>query len=320
MVTEPADRRIWQIGGGTAGKSCAEAFLKYGVGLIGPGDFGQWPGAYPKNRSTSHISQFAEKASPGDIIILRQARSAIRAVGIIASDYEYMPQFEDVDGWDLQHARRVRWFPLPELYHFKTAVFGANPTRFSGVDVAEVVNYARRFIQSPPLDWQSAKLPDLPPQEAELDPVPPEIASIVASAGDIVPLYWKPEQFGQWPTEDELVGHYAIPLFRALGWPIEHIAVKWRHVDIALFDRLPRKPENCRLIIEAKRFDTGFEHALKQARGYLKDLQIMRDVMVTDGIRYRLYAHEKSFAPVAYANLARLKQSASHLFDRLRRS
>jgi len=42
---------------------------------------------------------------------------------------------------------------------------------------------------------------------------------------------------------------------------------------------------------------------------------------VTDGIRYRLYAKraEQDFAPVAYANLARLKQPALDLFARLKR-
>jgi len=320
MVAEPSNRKVWQIGGGTSGKTCAEVFLKYGVGLIGPGDLGPWPGAYPKDRTTRYIRQFAEEVSIGDLILLRQGRSVVRAVGIVASEYQHINQFEDVDGWDLQHARRVRWFELPEVYEFKRPVFGANPTRFSGVNETQVVNYALRFIQSPPFDWQNAKLPDLPPQEADFDPLPSSIATIVASVRDLVPLYWNPPKFGDLPTEDELVGHYTIPLLKALGWSLEQIAVKWHRVDIALFDRLPRQPENCRLIIEAKRFDTGFEYALKQARGYLKELQIMRDVVVTDGIRYRFYAHEKSFAPVAYANLSRLKQSASNLFDNLRRS
>lgn len=320
MVTEPTDRRIWQIGSGTAGKSCAETFLKYGVGLIGPGDPGPWPGAYPKGRKMVYIRQFAEKAVPGDIVVLRQGRSVIRAVGIIASDYQYLTEFEDVDGWDLQHARRVRWPHDFKPYDFQRPVFGGNPTPFSGVNMPEVVNFARQFIQSSPLDWQTAKLPDLPPQEAELYPVPPEIASIVASAREIVPLYWKYDKFGEWPAEDELIAHYTIPLLRALGWSVEQIAVKWQRVDVALFNQLPRRPENCRLIVEAKRFGAGLDYALEQARNYLKDFKIMRDVVVTDGIRYRLFEYEESSTPVAYANLARLKQSASRLFDKLRRS
>ena len=320
MITDFSKARVWQIGGGSTSKSCADDFLKYSVALIGPGDLGPWPGAYARDKTTRFLRQFAEETQVGDIIILRQGRSAIKAVGIIASDYQYLTQFEDVDGWDLQHARRVRWFPLPEPYDFGKSVFGANPTRYSGVGVAEVVGYAKRFVQSPPVDWQSARLPQLPSPEEDFDPAPAQIEGVIASARDLVRLYWNPPKFGDLPTEDELVAHFTIPLLRALGWPKELIAIKWRRVDVTLFDRLPRQPENCRLVIEAKRFDTGFEAALKQARGYLKDLKISRDVLVTDGIRYRLYAHEKAFAPVAYANLSRLKKSASALFENISRS
>ncbi len=320
MADSSNTKRVWQIGGGSAGKSCADDFLKYGVALIGPGDLGPWPGAYAKDKTTRFLRQFVEETQIGDIVILRQGRSAVKAVGIVASDYQYLAQFEDVDGWDLQHCRRVRWFPLPEPYEFGSSVFGANPTRYSGVNKTDVAAYARRFIQSPPTNWQKARLPELPVQEPDLDSVSPQIAPVVASARDLVPLYWHPAKFGDLPTEDELIGHFVIPLLRALGWSKELIAIKWRYVDITLFDRLPRQAENCRLVVEAKRFDTGFEAALKQARGYLRDLKIQRDVLVTDGIRYRLYAHEKAFAPVAYANLFRLKKPAQTLFDNIKRT
>ena len=36
-------------------------------------------------------------------------------------------------------------------------------------------------------------------------------------------------------------------------------------------------------------------------------------------IRYRMYEAANDFAPVAYANLARLKQSSLDLFNRMRR-
>lgn len=58
---------------------------------------------------------------------------------------------------------------------------------------------------------------------------------------------------------------------------------------------------------------------MEQAVGYVRMLGRPVDVVVTDGIRYRLYAAEQGFAPVAYANLSRLKQPALELFDRLRR-
>ena len=35
-------RTVWQLAGGPASWSYADVFLKYGVGLIGPGDTGAW--------------------------------------------------------------------------------------------------------------------------------------------------------------------------------------------------------------------------------------------------------------------------------------
>jgi hypothetical protein len=43
------------------------------------------------------------------------------------------------------------------------------------------------------------------------------------------------------------------------------------------------------------------------------------EIVVTDGVRYRMYSHALGYAPVAYANLIRLKRSALDLFDRLNR-
>ena len=56
----------------------------------------------------------------------------------------------------------------------------------------------------------------------------------------------------------------------------------------------------------------GVEGALEQAIGYVSDLGVTCDVVVTDGIRYRMYEASKDFELVAYANLAYLKQSANY--------
>ena len=95
--------------------------------------------------------------------------------------------------------------------------------------------------------------------------------------------------------------------------------MKWRHIDVSVFSKLPRIPEHCHYLIEAKRLGAGVEGALGQAIGYLSDLGVQRDVVVSDGIRYRMYEAGKDFAPVAYANIARLKQSSLELFNRMRR-
>jgi hypothetical protein len=85
------------------------------------------------------------------------------------------------------------------------------------------------------------------------------------------------------------------------------------------FRTLPRTRENCQFVFEAKRLGAGVEGALMQAKGYVEALEIPRDVIVTDGIRYRLYSAELGYEPTAYANLARLKKRASDLFARIKR-
>jgi len=311
---------IWQLASGPATRPYADVFLRHGVALIGPGDAGRWtPQRDDSEFDGGFVRRFASEMQVGDVALLRTAASTVCAIGIVASEYLYLEQFDDVNGWDLQHARRIRWCPLPQPYTFDGQVFGANPTRCSRAWSGEAIEYARRFVQSPPTQWQTATLPGLPQEEPPLAVISAAVRDVVAQAQDLAPLYANRERFGELPTEDELVGHFVLPLLRSLGWQPERIAVKWRYVDVAVFSALPRTPANCRFIIEAKRFGAGVEGALEQAKGYLESLGVQRDIVVTDGIRYRLYSAQKGFAPVAYANLVRLKASAARMFDYMKR-
>jgi hypothetical protein len=152
-----------------------------------------------------------------------------------------------------------------------------------------------------------------------LETIPEYLQETIAEVHDLGPLLSDRQAFGELPTEDEIVAHLVVPLLRALGWPSERIAVKWRQIDVAIFKALPRTSENCHLVIEAKRLGAGVEGALDQAKGYVEALGVLRDVIVTDGIRYRMYSGASGFAPVAYANLAYLKRSAIELFSRMKR-
>ena len=315
-----SERTIWQVSAGPSDRSYVDQFLKHGVALIGPGDAGSWRSDRTDEEfEGGFVRRFAAELHTDDILLLRMGLSTIRAVGLVASEYQHLPQFDDVNGWDLQHGRRVRWCPLPEAYDFGGRMFGGNPPRLSRVWAAKIVDYANHFVRSPPTDWQDRALPSLPEEEADLEALPNELQEIVAQVHDLAGLYWDGANFGERPMEDEMVAHYVVPFLRALGWPPERIAVKWRNIDVCVFSGLPRIPENCRYLIEAKRLGVGVEGALAQATGYVAALGVPCDVVVTDGIRYRMYEADKDFAPVAYANLARLKRSSLELFARMRR-
>jgi len=313
-------RGIWQLAGGSASRAYWNVFLRYGVGLIGPGDAGEWTRERDDDEfEGGFVRRFASELALEDVVLLRTGTATIRAVGVVASDYVYLNQFDDVNGWDLQHARRIRWCRLAHDQVFGEPVFGANPARCSRVWNEGVVDFAERFLNSPPTDWQKAALPALPQEEAPLTVIPTTLEGVVAEVRDLVPLLWDRDAFGEHPSEDELLCHFVVPFCRALGWARERIAVKWRHIDVALFRALPRTAENCQFVVEVKRLGAGVEGALEQAKGYVSALGVPRDVVVTDGVRYRMYSCERDFEPVAYANLVRLKRSSSELFNRLRR-
>ena len=112
-LNTPSNRGIWQISALAGTASYAEVFIKNGVALIGPGDAGEWrPDRDDTDFEGSAVRRFATEVKQGDVFLLRTAVNRISAVGLVASDYLFSDQFDDVYGRDLQHARRVsRYFP-----------------------------------------------------------------------------------------------------------------------------------------------------------------------------------------------------------------
>jgi hypothetical protein len=168
-----APRAVWQVSAGPASRSFADVFLKHGVALIGPGDAGPWSPERDDNEfDGGFVRRFASEVAAEDVILLRTGLATIAAVGLVAGDYLYVNAFDDVNGWDLQHARRVRWCRLPAQQVFAGSAFGANAPRCSRVWSPEVVDFAGRFLNSPPTYWQTAPLPELPAEEPPLEHVP----------------------------------------------------------------------------------------------------------------------------------------------------
>ena len=109
----------WQVAAGDGERDYSEAFTKFGVILIGPGE----PGDYFEKKDTykkypwgSTVKAFAEQVRDGDMVVLKRPSKKlwkVLAVGMIKGGYQYLPIFDDVEGWDLQHCRMVEWF-LPE--------------------------------------------------------------------------------------------------------------------------------------------------------------------------------------------------------------
>jgi hypothetical protein len=300
-------------------RSYASVFLEYGLCLIGPGAPGLWTNERDDREfEGSHVRKFATEPEPGDIVVLREGRSRALAVGVIAGRYQYLSQFDDVNGWDLNHGRRVRWVRLNKAHDFGSPVFGAVPRRFGEVRNEEVADFATRVVNSHGQDLELVRLPELPDEEPLAEKIPDFLEPTVSLAKQLSWLWRDEDGFGVPPREDESIVHLVVPLLRSLGWPPEQIAVKWNDIDVAVFADLPRVSENCRLVIEAKRPDQAIEGALGQAVGYVETHGLAADVIVTDGIRYRLFTADSDYRESLYANLVHLKQTGLIVFERIK--
>ena len=110
------DEEIWQIAAGDTDRSYADLCLRWGVVLFGPGDEGRWPDCEVplrndrwSERKIGMIRKYHEDIKSGDIVVLRLGTSDVYGVGRIEGPVEWYDEFGDIDGWDIQFARRVRW-------------------------------------------------------------------------------------------------------------------------------------------------------------------------------------------------------------------
>ncbi|NCB66968.1 MAG: hypothetical protein EOM48_12505 [Bacilli bacterium] len=133
------NKQIWQQASGDTNRDFSELCLKRDVILNGPGYAGEWPECQEllqadgwRGRKMADLRRFCEEMQIGDLVVLRRGTNSIFAVGEIAGEYEWREEFGNVEGWDLQHCRRVRWLwrPNGEPMSFDTDVFILGDTTY----------------------------------------------------------------------------------------------------------------------------------------------------------------------------------------------
>jgi hypothetical protein len=90
------------------------------------------------------------------------------------------------------------------------------------------------------------------------------------------------------------------------------MAVEWNHVDVALFEQLPREDKSLRVVVEAKKMDNACLAAKRQAMSYADGKTGCKRLIVTDGLRYGVYVRHETkeiFRLHAYLNLTRLRRN-----------
>jgi len=334
-VTEEAKSEYWQVAAGDTRRDYVKLCLDWGVILNGPGAPGPWTSNRDGYRNdhgpqkASDLARFCETIQSGDRVALNLGLSTISGLGIVVGPYEWNDHFGDIDGWDIQHLRRVNWFwkqggsdsaPPPfdsrELKRGTTQRLGSESVR---------TWFEEEWIKAGKPEADPAALPPLPanpPEAITVESIGESlfdqgigasfISETIARIADIKRLadwYWRVEDR---PSESETVAHLVVPLLQTLGWTPQRLAVEWKQVDLALFDAVPRADKHLSTIVEVKKMDEACLSAKAQAEGYAlaKGRERCRRLIVTDGMRYGVFTRSEDgrFAdyPDAYMNLRRL--------------
>jgi len=253
--------------------------------------------------------------------VLRIGTATVLAVGQIVGPYEWHVEFGDIDGWDLQHVRRVRWL-------WKET---GSPKAFDTYALKQG-DTTQKLNEGPVTEWISAlavsddafrrPLAELPVSQKQNEISVSEISEFLfdhgvasASITNLLNEIGELTRIAKWyqrsgkPSEHETVAYLVVPLLRALGWTPQRMAVEWNHVDVALFEQLPRSDQSLRVVVEAKKMDNSCLTAKPQAMSYANGKIGCHRLIVTEGLRYGVYvrSQQEDFHLYAYLNLTRLR-------------
>lgn len=325
-------KTIWQVAAGDTDRNYADLCLNWDVILNGPGAEGSWPNCQDalrgdwglSPRKLTDLRRFAEDIREDDLVVLRMGTTDVFGVGIVVGDYLWHEEFGDIDGWELEHVRRVKWLwkydVTPKRFDTYTLKLG---------DTVQIMDseLVTDWIASLPIEQSSTERPliELPPRSRDGDweetseylfdqgVASYAIESLTREIDELIRISkWYQRTGG--PSEAETVAYLAVPLLRALGWTPQKMAIEWCSVDVALFNTLPRANDNLTVVVEAKQKDRSCLNAQSQAKTYAEQQgrASCNRLIVTDGVRYGVYfRRDGAFPnePHAYLNLTRMRDA-----------
>jgi len=254
---------------------------------------------------------------------LRLGTKKVFGVGIIVGDYKWLDIFGDVDGWDLQHVRRVKWIKTyddPKRFDTYTLKQGETTQKLNHDTSKDLIEWLQNLDVIQEKEYEEPeKLPDnsyirnIGTEEIseflfEHGVDSNSINTLIEEIDELIRIakWYKKKDKG--PSEHETVTYLVVPLLRALGWTPQKMGIEWKNIDLALFCSLPRAGENLDVVVEAKKKGNSCLTAKSQAESYAIDRKNCHRVILTDGLRYGIFLRNNdSFKLHSYLNLTNLK-------------
>ncbi|MDA0988531.1 MAG: hypothetical protein O2783_05265 [Chloroflexi bacterium] len=279
---------FWQVSAGQGTRNYSDIFLKFGIMLIG--------------RSSA---SFSKGAKVGDVVILKRPHHKawrIVAAGHITGEYEQLEQFEDVEGWNIQHCRKVEWVcpPMDE----------EQPARRKAIDMKGLaMGTFIRVNQKDPIDRAMQLLGEGEKQESEEIPPPANRISDEYLVESLIANWLRPAdaetviqairhvrrlaswyaRYGRELSEHEIRTFLIVPVLLALGWSEQKIKIEWNYTDISLFHEVFKKGAEPDVILESKRLSAGLGYAERQLKRYADEHPSCHILVASNGTRYQLY-------------------------------
>ncbi|MDE2860535.1 MAG: hypothetical protein OYI31_08175 [Chloroflexota bacterium] len=326
----------WQVAAGEGARDYSSLFLQYGVIVMGSGHLGSYrehPERFRGHKDwRKKIVTLADRMKQGDVVILKRghrAKGRIIAVGRVASDYEWLEPFGDVDGWDLRHGRRVEWFradsnkPAEGLARGTISRVQKHDLRKKADDLVGRECARADAIGIPPAAGILSD-DDLMDRLSVEGIIGPDTSTLKATIQSVRKLAaWYIPHMSR-ISEHEVRTFLIIPLLLALGWNEKQIRIEWSiggaRSDTALFQGEFVKDAKPYLIVESKRFGMGLDGAGRQAVKYAGECN---RIVTSTGDRYWLFEKHpsekwdrgamKQTHLRAYMNLFRLKDRHPYL-------
>lgn len=339
-------KNCWIIAAGDRNRSYADICVRNSVVIMGPGDDGDFSShaAYEKY-SSKHGSAIANalqrfhQIGVGDLVILRLGLSEIHALGYVVNkhinqehssetSYGHSEVYSDIDGWDLQHFQQVRWFwkanGNPKIFNKVFSRGGTIHPVTNSEKHKKVLEWVKKIrddkapiLQIKHKEKKEISVQDITSKLFNYGIGTGAISEVDEKISDLCRLarWYKENKIS--PSEAETVAHLVTPLLLSLGWSPQRIALEYNiqgagRADIVLFPNGNRKDYQPTVVVEAKRYDQSCLSASEQIRRYASELDYVRRLIVTDGIRYGIFTRkdkEETFSLhlTAYLNLSRLR-------------
>lgn len=295
----------WQIGTGDDTRSYLDIFFSFGVALVGPG----YPGKegdlltekfYSEHPQIRNWGATMRQIKRNQWLIARKGKGFIMGLGKVIEEYDYSNIFNDIEGWDLQHYVKVKWYkPKTDNDRIELGSYCLSQSTIQGcfsdeayraiynTDFEEVISQ----FDVEQLSDKELSISDIVDTLVQAGVRIQDADNVGLTLQRIIRLTNYYISYHYDVSEAEIITFLIAPTLIALGWSEQKIKFQINNIDIAVYEEAydhdrGQIPE---IIIEAKKFSNGLAFTHSQIKNYAMRYPKCKKFVATNGFRYKYF-------------------------------